>query len=160
IKQTSGDLTYALYGADDTGNPPAAWIRSGSTDQESRGTNILPLNTWSFLSATYDGTTLKLYVNAVQVGSKTIGGNIVTSNDVFRIGGNSVWGEYFSGLIDEVRIYNRALSNAEIEGDMCTPILAGTGMAAEPEPLAALNIYQPPTNWSKRPLDSNSDVLQ
>jgi hypothetical protein len=29
-----------------------------------------------------------------------------------------VWGEYFKGQIDEVRIYNRALSAAEIQADM------------------------------------------
>ena len=34
------------------------------------------------------------------------------------IGGNTLWGEYFAGLIDEVRIYNRALSAAEIQSDM------------------------------------------
>ena len=38
------------------------------------------------------------------------------------IGGNSVWGEYFSGRIDEVRIYNRALSQSEIQSDMNTSI--------------------------------------
>jgi Concanavalin A-like lectin/glucanases superfamily len=39
-----------------------------------------------------------------------------------RIGGNSVWGEYFQGSIDEIRIYNRALSPAEIQADMNTAI--------------------------------------
>ena len=38
------------------------------------------------------------------------------------IGGNAVWGEYFKGLIDEVRVYNRALSAGEIQTDMVTPI--------------------------------------
>ena len=47
-----------------------------------------------------------------------------------RIGGNAVWGEYFSGLIDEVRIYNRALTAAEIQADMNTPI----GPAPPPPP--------------------------
>ena len=32
-----------------------------------------------------------------------------------RIGGNAIWGECFTGLIDEVRVYNRALSAAEIQ---------------------------------------------
>src|SRR2546422_5448745 len=35
-----------------------------------------------------------------------------------RIGGNSVSGEYFRGVIDEVRIYNRALAASEIQTDM------------------------------------------
>jgi len=45
----------------------------------------------------------------------------VTSG-ALRIGGNSVSGEYFRGVIDEVRIYNRALAASEIQTDMSTPI--------------------------------------
>ncbi|MFC6375603.1 LamG-like jellyroll fold domain-containing protein, partial [Nonomuraea thailandensis] len=33
-----------------------------------------------------------------------------------------LWGEHFNGLIDEVRIYNRALSTTEIQTDMSTPL--------------------------------------
>jgi hypothetical protein len=36
-----------------------------------------------------------------------------------------VWGEYFSGLIDEARVYNRALSAAEIQADMARPVGGG-----------------------------------
>jgi hypothetical protein len=39
-----------------------------------------------------------------------------------QIGGNTVWGEYFAGLIDDVRIYNRALTAAEISNAMNTPV--------------------------------------
>jgi hypothetical protein len=49
-------------------------------------------------------------------------GPIATSSDPLRIGGNSVWSEWFSGLIDEVRIYNRALSQGEIQTDMNTAL--------------------------------------
>ena len=42
----------------------------------------------------------------------------MTSTSPFKIGGNAIWGEWFSGLIDEVRLYNRALTLAEIQGDM------------------------------------------
>ena len=34
---------------------------------------MLSLNTWTFLAATYDGTTLRMYVNGTQVGTKSIG---------------------------------------------------------------------------------------
>ena len=40
------------------------------------------------------------------------------------IGGNTVWSEWFAGLIDEVRIYNRALTQAEIQAGM-TQTLGG-----------------------------------
>ena len=39
-----------------------------------------------------------------------------------RLGGNLVWGEYFGGLIDEVRVYNRALTAAQIQADMQAPL--------------------------------------
>jgi hypothetical protein len=38
-----------------------------------------------------------------------------------------VWSEWFSGLIDEVRVYNRALPQAELQIDMTTPISAFPG---------------------------------
>src|SRR5207244_5097839 len=65
---------------------------------------------------------LRVYFNGVQQASKTVSGPIVTSNDPLRIGGNSVWGEWFAGLIDDVRVYNGALSAAEIQTDMNTPV--------------------------------------
>ena len=42
----------------------------------------------------------------------------VVDRNALRIGGTSIWGEYFRGLIDEVRIYNRALNATEIANDM------------------------------------------
>ena len=82
----------------------------------------MPLNTWTFLTATYDGATLRLYVNGTQVSSKAVTGSMPNSSGVLRIGGNSVWGEYFAGLIDNIRVYNRALSVTEIQSDMSTRV--------------------------------------
>jgi hypothetical protein len=48
------------------------------------------------------------------------------SNGALRIGGNAIWNEWFNGKIDEVRIYDRALSASEIATDMTTPIAAPT----------------------------------
>jgi hypothetical protein len=39
-----------------------------------------------------------------------------------RIGGNAVWGEWFAGQIDEVRVYNKALSVAQIQADMAAAL--------------------------------------
>ena len=43
---------------------------------------------------------------------------LATSSQALQIGGNTVWGEYFSGRIDEVRVYNRALTATEILTDL------------------------------------------
>jgi glucose/arabinose dehydrogenase len=85
----------------------------------------IPLNAWSHLAATYDGTTLRMYVNGVQVASRAQTGPINKSSGPLTIGGDSLYGQYWNGLIDEVRVYNRALSAAEIATDMNTAIAGG-----------------------------------
>ena len=56
------------------------------------------------------------------MGSKTTTGAIVTSTGPLQIGGDSIYGQFFAGVIDEVRVYNTALSQAQIQTDMTTPI--------------------------------------
>jgi hypothetical protein len=120
-RNSSNDISYALYAANGTGTPPAGHILVGSQDYGAQGKSVLALNTWTFLATTYDGTTLKTYVNGTQVGSKTIKGSITTTGDPLRIGGD--WSsEMFTGVIDEVRVYNTALTQTQIQSDMNTPI--------------------------------------
>jgi hypothetical protein len=47
---------------------------------------------------------------------------IAASTGPLRIGGNSLWGEFFQGQIDEVRVYNRVLTQAQIQSDMKTAV--------------------------------------
>jgi hypothetical protein len=63
-----------------------------------------------------------LYVNGAQVASQAQTGAIATSTNPLQIGGDSLYGGYFAGQIDEVRIYNRALNITEIQADMNTPV--------------------------------------
>ena len=120
MKEQSGDLAYTLYAGSPANRPNVYVFTNGQ--QGVAGPAALPLNTWSHLAATYDGTTLRLYVNGTQVASRALSGSIVPSTGPLRIGGNGVWVEYFRGRIDEVRIYNRALGATEIQFDMNTPI--------------------------------------
>ena len=86
------------------------------------GSAALPLNAWSHLATTFDGSVVRLFVNGVQAGSLPFSGSMAASTGALRLGGNGVWGEWFAGLIDEVRVYNRALSASEIQQDMQTPV--------------------------------------
>jgi hypothetical protein len=121
LKERSGGLAYALY-ANDSTSRPAGQVNTGGNDASAIGPSALPLNTWSHLATSYDGTALTLFVNGVQVGSRAWSGAIVTSTGRLRIGGNGVWGQYFKGRIDEVRIYGRPLTGPEIQQDMQTPL--------------------------------------
>jgi hypothetical protein len=57
-------------------------------------------------------------------------GSLATSTNPLQIGGDSIYGQYFAGLIDEVRVYNVALTAAQIQADMAAPI---GGVAPTPD---------------------------
>ena len=87
------------------------------------GPTANPVNAWTHVALTYDGATLRLFVNGTQVASRATTGTIEATDSPLWIGGNSPYGEYFTGLIDEVRVYNRALAQTEIQADMNTGIV-------------------------------------
>jgi PKD repeat protein len=129
IKEASRTASYRIY-TNQSGGKPTSIINIGGGMKTLSGGSTLPLNTWSHVAATYDGSTQKLYVNGALVGSRSQSGSIDTSTGKLRIGGNSIWGYFFAGYIDEVRIYNRALSAAEIGADSN---VAGTGSSSQGE---------------------------
>jgi Concanavalin A-like lectin/glucanases superfamily len=128
LKEQPGQLVYALYANNDLTRPSGHLFTTG--DLFSSGTAALPLNTWSHLALTWDGTTLRLYVGANQVASRALTGTLVNSTGALRFGGNGVWREWFAGRIDEIRVYDRALTQQELQTDMTTSITgAGLGTA-------------------------------
>jgi hypothetical protein len=81
---------------------------------------------WHHLACTYDATTRERAVYVDGQGWAADGSNAIKANGVFNVG-RVPWGEgYFSGTIDDVRVYNRALSGAGIawlaKGNLDTPI--------------------------------------
>jgi hypothetical protein len=115
LKERPGQLTYSLYASGEGGRPMAE-IATG-VQRDARGAAALQVGVWTHLAATYDKSTLKLYVNGTLVSSTAVTGTLLNSTGALKIGGNAVWGEYFGGLIDDVRVYERALSAAEIAAD-------------------------------------------
>ena len=113
---------YFLEETSPNSSRPAAGAILGGGYEEVYGPASLTANTWVHLAARYDGATTRLYVNGAQVASQAQTGAIATSTNPLQIGGDSLYGGYFAGRIDEVRIYNRALNIAEIQADMNTPV--------------------------------------
>ena len=122
FKERPGGMAYSLY-ANNNSNRPVGQVFT-TAEQNSTGTAQIPLNTWTHLATTYDGGALKLFVNGSQVVERRGVRRNRELDGLLKMGGNAVWGEWFSGLIDEVRIYNRALSAAEIQTDLATPVVA------------------------------------
>lgn len=114
-----GGLAYGFYansGAvlDHPLNRPAGFIGS----QTAVYSNLqIPANQWAHLAFTYDGAFLNFYVNGVLAGSAIMPGTFLASPEPLIIGGRAGGNQFFAGRLDEIRIYNRALTNAEIQAD-------------------------------------------
>ena len=117
VSPTTG-LDYSLYAVSGTDGGPGAYIRRPTTgsDEHATSTTRLGINEWHHIAATFGGGALKVYTDGVLTATYSFTGasSIRTSNLPLFIGGNPVWGEYFLGVLDDVKIYNRALSQAEI----------------------------------------------
>ena len=116
------------------------------------GTSASPINTWTHLAVTYDSTILRLYVNGTQVATQPANGTIQTTTSPLWIGGNSPYGEYFVGVLDDIRIYNRALTTAEIpviRDNALVPPAPDTTLPSTPTGLTATaNGTQVNLNWA------------
>ena len=113
---------FYLEATSTNGSLPDAGTIAGGSYADAFGTAKLTANTWAFLTETYDGSTLRLYVNGTQVASTAHTGAITTSTNPLQIGGDSLYGQYFAGLIDNVRVYNVALTAAQIQTDQATSV--------------------------------------
>ena len=104
---TSGKTGFNVFADDE-----ARW---GHTDE------ALKVDTWTHMAATYDGKVLKIYYNG-KVKMETKGSGKIDTNDVpVSIGRNSEGNrEHYVGLIDEVAIWNKALTQAQINQAMKT----------------------------------------
>jgi chitodextrinase len=139
MKEQPRNLVYGLWANGDT-NQPSAYVFVGKQEDVRAGPR-LPTGVWRHLATTYDGSTLKLYVDGALAGSRSVAGVIQPSSGPLRLGGNSVWGEWFRGRVDDVRVYARALSPGEIQADMWTPVgKAPTASADGEAPSSPVNV--------------------
>jgi CubicO group peptidase (beta-lactamase class C family) len=75
----------------------------------------VPFNQWCHVAGTYDGSTISVYVNGALVGAAGASGAMTPSHNPINLGRDpSGNGREYNGLIDEVRIYHRALNQLEI----------------------------------------------
>jgi hypothetical protein len=96
-------------------------------------TNVMTLDAWDapdgrrtlLLDERDDCITLPFSVNGTQVATRALTGSLTAGTQPLSIGGNSVWGEWFQGRIDEVRVPNRVLSAADLQGDMARAVSGG-----------------------------------
>ena len=67
FKERPGGMLYALYANNGSANRPVGQVFLGNAERDAPGTSSVPLNAWTHLAATYDGSALRLYVNGALV---------------------------------------------------------------------------------------------
>jgi Ca2+-binding RTX toxin-like protein len=91
----------------------------------------LSLRAWTHVALTFDSENLRLYLDGELVGIESVSAP-ESGEGVLEIGGATIFGSYFDGKIDEVRLYDRALNLEEVNEDKATPI-EGTEGSEDPE---------------------------
>lgn len=107
--QVTGGLKQIFVGS---------YIFSGNQDNSTSWTLDYSVNTWHHIVGLYDGTHWVLYSDGVQVSSTADAQGAQSTTAKAGIGAgeiNGVFERFFPGKIDDVRIYNRALSDSEIK---------------------------------------------
>lgn len=106
IDSIDGGVTHALH-----------WANQTSINRVTSWNGNVPNNAWSHIAGTYDGTTMRAYLNGVEIYSAAQSGTITDGTYVIgTYGGGLQDGVHnFQGLLPEGKIYNRALSAEEIK---------------------------------------------
>jgi hypothetical protein len=112
-----------IYVQQTTGKVSAGMLING-TQQIINSTLTINDNEWHHTAFTYDGTTLKLYVDGTLDGTLAITGTITTNASPLDIGYNSPLNLYpFIGKIDEVRVWNTTRTFSEILATMNSSLI-------------------------------------
>jgi hypothetical protein len=96
----------------------------------------LEANTWYHLCGTYDGTEMRAYTNGVLISTVPLSGDPTNEGSSLVLGRHAVYADYFTGTVDEARVYNRALTLKEIQEVMLggvAPELASVLVPADEE---------------------------
>jgi chitodextrinase len=126
ISKANDSGGWQLKTSPDTGSHTFGAKVSGNAIGKRYSNAVRALNTWYHVASVYNAATqaLSLYVNGV-LDNGTLQGTVPSLQILQNINvniGRRTGGYYFNGIIDEIRIYHRALTQSEIQSDMNTPV--------------------------------------
>ena len=149
------DENYELH-LTPTGRLNWWWTESGGTERSIDSTGSVPLNAWTHVAVVFDrlagSSRQRIFINGVQEATTySYGTAALTNAKALYIGSDVGYtsgspNRNFAGLIDEVRIYNGALSQSQIAADMAAThscavdhyrlnLADGAGLTCTPEPV-------------------------
>ena len=118
------DADFYLLQMQNTNTIEARFRNSSGIKFDVLGGNLLDIGQWQHLAFTYDGSYIRLYKNGIIVDSTAANGTITQTTQSFNLGMLDYQGSAFhlNGRLDEIRLWDVALSTNEIIGWICSPI--------------------------------------
>ena len=122
------DYGWMLFYSNDDGNDHTGFIFTIEIDGTNRAISIpnteIDEGVWYHFAASYDGEYMRLYVDGEEKISANYPGSITETEGPYnvQIGRSDHWEEYLDGAVDEVRIWNKALDQTEIEYWLRKPV--------------------------------------
>lgn len=114
---------YYQYGLElGGGNRTDFFVGTSSGQRGANGGTTLPFGQWTHLAITFDGAQVRTYVNGTLVNTQALSATITARGNAMNIGADASLAQFFHGMIDDLRIYNRVLTPAQIQTDMTTPV--------------------------------------
>lgn len=108
-----GRFTSSWYGIFKSGSVNKFHFRWGQSNSFDFNSLILP-DTWYHVVCAYDGSSAKMYLDGVLDEQINASSGLVATDTEVRIGQNMTGGESFKGYVDDLRLYNQALTQTEI----------------------------------------------
>jgi chitodextrinase len=90
-------------------------VGTGNSDMDSGDGNVLAVGVWKHVVMTHDGANDKIFIDGVKKASKAVTGGLKSTVNPLGIGYDPIdGGSFFNGSLDEVQVYNYALSEADV----------------------------------------------
>jgi len=94
------------------------YVHLGSWLDSYSSTTVTNVGEWYHVAGVYNGSEIMIYVNGVLESAGSTSGSISTTTDNFYIGGDldtPGWGEFFNGSVEELSVWSKALTEAQIQ---------------------------------------------
>lgn len=119
-------MTDGLLSGGDNSNSIGFYIQGTRLSTPS---NSIPLNIWTHVTATYDGTTKSIYINGVLSAQANASGVSLSNSGLPLLIGANVYGSYFGGYMDDLRVFSKSLSASEVQ-NLATGLDGPSGSAS------------------------------
>ncbi|MCX5643423.1 MAG: LamG domain-containing protein [Phycisphaerae bacterium] len=162
-EQSSGANSVSLHlriGGPASTDSPVSGIRFGFyNDDVDSPANVLQSNNWYHLTFRYDSTSKnqRIYVNGVQVAMRTATNHFLATSGVICLG-SWTGGSNYTGMVDDFQLYQKALSDKEIQSIMAGLSNKNLAVNVSPEDGATDVTRDATLNWTAGQYPATHDV--